>query len=381
MLTLAAKQELEKQQYRIVGSHSAVKTCGWTKTMIRGSGGCYKLKFYGIMSNQCLQMTTSISCANRCTFCWRGYKAPVSKEWKWDVDDPNMIYEESVKAHHKLLVGFAGNKEANKAAYQKSKEVKHVALSLTGEPIIYPKINELIDRFNKEGVSTFLVTNAQYPEQIKNLKPVTQLYISLDAPDAELLKEVDKPLFKDYWERLNQSLDYLAKKKQRTCIRLTVIKGINDKMLSKYAEMIHKGSPDFIEVKSYMHVGPSTQRLTKSNMPLHEEIVAFSKALSKHLDDYGIVSEHIPSRVVMFAKQKYLIDGKWCTWIDFPKYDQLVNSAQEFSALDYSIRTPQVGLSGKGTIDSMPDHVKEKFFKENPEFVNEETSELSFYQE
>src|SRR3989338_357194 len=144
MLTPAAKAELEKQQYRIVGSHSAVKTCGWTKNMIRGEGGCYKLKFYGIMSNQCMQMTTSISCANRCTFCWRGYKAPVGKEWKWDIDTPDFIFDESAKAHHKLLVGFGGHPTANKTAYARSKQVKHVALSLTGEPITYPRINELL---------------------------------------------------------------------------------------------------------------------------------------------------------------------------------------------------------------------------------------------
>ncbi|HLC81872.1 MAG TPA: 4-demethylwyosine synthase TYW1 [Candidatus Nanoarchaeia archaeon] len=379
MLTAAAKAELEKQQYRIIGTHSAVKTCGWTKTMIRGQGGCYKLKFYGIMSNQCMQMTTSISCANRCTFCWRGYKAPVSKEWKWEIDDPQQIYEESIRAHHKLLVGFGGSEGANKTAYEKSKIVKHVALSLTGEPIIYPRINELLKRFNKEGVSTFLVTNAQYPEQIRDLQPVTQLYCSLDAPEIKLLKEVDKPLFADFWERLNQSLEYLAQKKGRTCIRLTVIKGINDKMLDKYAEMINKGNPDFIEVKAYMHVGPSQQRLNKNNMPLHEEIVSFSKALSKHLDHYSIVSEHIPSRVVMFAQKKYFINGEWRTWIDFPKYHELVNSGQEFSAMDYSIRTPQAGLSGKGTLDGMPEQVREKFLQENPGFVNEKDEELGFY--
>src|SRR3989344_2205489 len=384
MLTPAAKAELEKQQYRIVGTHSAVKTCGWTKNMINGQGGCYKLKFYGIMSNQCMQMTTSISCANRCTFCWRGYKAPVSKDWKWDVDDPQMIFEKSVEAHHGLLVGFGGSAKANKAAFKKSKEIKHVALSLTGEPIAYPRINELLDRFNKEGVSTFLVTNAQFPDQIRDLKPVTQMYISLDAPEKELLKEVDVPLFADYWERLNQSLEYLAQKKQRTCIRLTIIKKINDTSHQQYAEMIQKCSPDFIEVKAYMHVGPSTQRLTKGNMPLHEEIVVFSKALVKYLPEYEIVSEHIPSRVVMFAKKKYKKDGVWQTWIDFPKYDQLVNSGQEFTTDDYCKKTPQVGLSGKGTIDNMPEHVKTKFLQEHPEayaFVDEKTQELEFYKE
>lgn len=380
MLTPEAKAELVKQQYRIVGSHSAVKTCGWTKNMIKGQGGCYKLKFYGIMSNQCLQMTTSISCANRCTFCWRGYKAPVSKEWKWAVDDPEIIFKGSIKEHHQLLVGFKGNEKANKAAYLKSNEVKHVALSLTGEPIIYPRMNELLDHYNKEGISTFLVTNAQYPEQIRDLKPITQLYISIDAPDQQLLKEVDKPLFSDYWERLQKSLDYLAGKKERTCIRLTMIKGVNDSSFEQYAELILRGDADFIEVKAYMHVGKSQERLSRSNMPLHEEIVGYSKKLLRYLPDYEIVSEHIPSRVVMFAKKKYFVDGKWKTWIDFPKWHELVNSGQDFDAMDYSINTPQVGLSGKGTIDQMPAERREKFLRENPVFVDEKTQEMEFYE-
>ncbi|MBT5740030.1 4-demethylwyosine synthase TYW1 [Candidatus Woesearchaeota archaeon] len=379
MLTQEAKLELEKQGYRVVGNHSAVKTCGWTKTMIRGQGGCYKLKFYGIMSNQCLQMTTSISCANRCTFCWRGYKAPVATEWKWDNDDPEKIHKESLEAHHKLLIGFNGSDKANKTAYNKSRTVKHVALSLTGEPIFYPQINQSIDLFNKDGISTFLVTNGQYPEQIKDLHPITQLYISIDAPTKEMLKEVDVPLFKDFWERLHQSLDYLKEKQQRTAVRLTIIKNINDSHLDKYAELINRGQPDFIEVKAYMHVGPSQQRLSRKNMPLHEEVVSLTKQLSKHLEDYEIVSEHIPSRVVMLARKKFKVNNVWNTWIDFPKYDELVNSNQPFNAMDYCKKTPQVGLSGKGTIDNMPDHVKEKFFKENPNYVNENLAELEFY--
>ena len=39
MLTEEAKRSLEKQQYGIVGEHSAVKICGWTKNMIREEGG------------------------------------------------------------------------------------------------------------------------------------------------------------------------------------------------------------------------------------------------------------------------------------------------------------------------------------------------------
>ena len=382
-LTPQASEELVKQSYRVVGSHSAVKTCGWTKNMIRGEGGCYKLKFYGIMSNQCLQMTTSISCANRCTFCWRGYKAPVGKEWKWDIDDPDFIFQESVHAHHKLLVGFGGHPTANKTAYARSKEVKHVALSLTGEPITYPRINELLLKFNQEGISTFMVTNAQYPEQIRDLNPVTQLYISLDAPEQKLLKQVDVPLFADYWERLNKSLDYLSQKKERTCIRLTLIKGINMGMFEQYAQMIMKGSPDFIEVKGYMHVGESRERLQRENMPFHEEIAEFCTELEKHLPEYEIVSEHIASRVLMFAKKKFKIDGIWHTWIDFPKWHELVNSGQEFTSLDFGKRTPQVGISGRGTMDRMNLRMQkvEQKEMESAVFVDEKTKEMEFYKE
>lgn len=384
MLTPQASQELEKQGYRIVGSHSAVKTCGWTRNMINGQGGCYKLKFYGIMSNQCMQMTTSISCANRCTFCWRGYKAPVSKEWKWDVDDPEMILNKSQEEHHQLLIGFKGSPKANKRAYERSTDVKHVALSLTGEPITYPKMNELLDKFHAQGISTFMVTNAQYDEHIKNLKPTTQLYLSIDAPTKPLLKEVDRPLFTDYWERMNRSLDYLAQKPERTCIRLTMIKDVNMVHPELYGQLIEQGSPDFIEVKAYMFVGPSMQRLSRKNMPLHEEVVVFTKELIKHLPDYEIVSEHIPSRVVMLAKKKWKIDGVWNTWIDFPKFAQLATSGEPFTANDYYKKTPQVGLSGKGTLDNMPPHAKERYLKENPDayiFIDEKTDELSFYEE
>jgi tRNA wybutosine-synthesizing protein 1 len=111
-------------------------------------------------------------------------------------------------------------------------------------------------------------------------------------------------------------------------------------------------------------------------MPLHEYIVNFSKELVKHLDDYEIVSEHIPSRVVMFARKEYKKDGVWHTWIDYPKYDELVNSGNEFSSMEYSIKTPQVGLSGKGTIDNMPAHIKERVVKEDYLFVCEDKEEI-----
>jgi tRNA wybutosine-synthesizing protein 1 len=41
---------------------------------VRGQGGCYKHTFYGITSYQCMEMTPSLACANKCVFCWRHHK-------------------------------------------------------------------------------------------------------------------------------------------------------------------------------------------------------------------------------------------------------------------------------------------------------------------
>ena len=40
------KKDLEKQGYRIVGSHSAVKVCLWCKKAIKNEDSCYKQTCY-----------------------------------------------------------------------------------------------------------------------------------------------------------------------------------------------------------------------------------------------------------------------------------------------------------------------------------------------
>ena len=331
-LTKGQENVLEKQGYRIVGNHSAVKTCQWTRNMLSRKGECYKYKFYGIRSHQCLQMTTSFFCASRCKFCWRGLKAPVSDKWYGSIDAPDEIASDSIKTHVKLLQGFKGSDKADKTLVKEMENVRHVALSLTGEPIAYPKINELLKEFHKRRISTFLVTNAQYPEKIKEIENATQLYLSIDAPNKALLKKIDNPLFDDFWERMNNSLDLLKTRNYRTCIRLTMIKNENMCNAGEYAKLMQKGMPDFVELKSYMWIGGGRANYKLSNMPSMKEVQEFSKELLKFLPDYEYIAEHIPSRAVLIAKKS--LNKK--TFIDFNKFFELINSGKEFKAEDYS---------------------------------------------
>merc|ERR1740138_283298 len=103
MVTPAQRRALTKEGYKIIGSHSAVKLCRWTKNQLRGRGGCYKHSFYGISSFNCMEATPSLACANKCTFCWRHHKNPVGTSWKWSMDEPDMIVEQGIDEHRKMI--------------------------------------------------------------------------------------------------------------------------------------------------------------------------------------------------------------------------------------------------------------------------------------
>ena len=47
------KKIMEKQGYRFIGKHSAVKICRWTRKSLIDERECYKSKFYGIKSWEC----------------------------------------------------------------------------------------------------------------------------------------------------------------------------------------------------------------------------------------------------------------------------------------------------------------------------------------
>ena len=82
---------------------------------------------------------------------------------------------------------------------------RHCALSLVGEPIMYPEIGKFVSLLHEKRISTFLVTNAQFPKAIEDLPPITQLYVSQTLA-TPTLKAIDRPLHSDYWDRFIGSL-------------------------------------------------------------------------------------------------------------------------------------------------------------------------------
>jgi len=391
MVTAQQAKSLKKEGYKLIGTHSAVKLCRWTKHQLRGRGGCYKHTFYGISSYQCMEATPSLACANKCVFCWRHHKNPVGKTWRWKTDDPNFIVDEAVKMHVKMIKETRGIPGVNPQRWKEAHTVRHCALSLVGEPVMYPRINEFLEDLHNREISTFLVTNGQHPKAIESLIPITQLYVSVDAPTPESLVAIDRPLFSDAWERLREALSLLKDKGQRTVARLTVVKGWNSDEIEGYAKLIALGKVSLVETKGVTFCGKSdASNLNMSNTPWHHEVVELVKNLKAELDKLRLAGEDVPeydlacehkhsvsvllARVDQFAETRPDGTRKWNTWIDYPKFQELARKRKEdptftFGVEDYVAETPAWALFGSEEEGFDPVELRHRRKKKYPKYT------------
>lgn len=294
------RKDLVRQHYKVVGNHSAVKLCTWTRKSLRDEGVCYKERFYGIKSHGCLQMTPNVTCDQRCRFCWRIIEKTAFKIKEWD--EPREIIEQAIQAQRLLLTGFKGFEGTNMRKLMEAQNPTNAAISLLGEPLLYPKISGLIEEFRRMGITSFLVTNSQHPEVLEKLTLPDQLYISVDAPDKESYLKLDRPRNSDYWERLLKSLEVMKSLSCRRVLRLTMVKGWNMHSPEGYAKLIELANPDFVEAKGYVHVGESQKRLPRKCMPLHKEVKEFSERISKECS-FSVINEATESRVVLLSRK------------------------------------------------------------------------------
>jgi tRNA wybutosine-synthesizing protein 1 len=227
---------------------------------------------------------------------------------------------------------------------------------------LYPQIDTLLQLLHERRISTFLVTNAQFPEAVRSLRPVTQLYVSIDAADADSLKKIDRPLFSDLWERYIASLIALKTKRQRTVYRLTLVKEYNMADVQPYVDLVAHGEPSFIEIKSVTYCGTSNgaSDLTMKNVPWHEEVRKFGEAMVELLGGrYEVACEHKHSCSILLAQKKFKVNNVWHTWIDYEKFADLALSGRsDFGVEDYWAPSPDWAVYGASEQGFDPEEVR-----------------------
>jgi len=310
------KKLLKKQHYEIVGGHSAVQICRWTKNSIKSDGVCYKEKFYGIKCHRCCQMTPAVMwCQNKCLHCWRAIEHTLGKKLSVEkINSPSEIIDGCIKAQRKLLLGFKNHRVTDMEKYNEAQEPTQFAISLSGEPTIYPKIGELILELRRRGKTSFLVTNGLLPEKLEKLKNKnqlpTQLYVSVNASNKKLYDKIHRSSVKNAWEVLNKTLELMPelKNRTRTIFRMNLVKDLNmnNEHVEEYANLIKKAQPLFVEVKGFMSVGYARQRLGYERMPTNKEMEKFVKKIAT-ATGLKLLDKHERSRAFVLGKKS---DGK-----------------------------------------------------------------------
>ena len=310
-------KQLKKAKYG-VSDHSTVEICHWTKKSFKNEGSCYKHKFYGISTHQCMEFSPAgMHCENRCIYCWRPMEFYDSMKMDPErVAEPEDIMQKLMAERRKLIMGHYGDPNQDKQKLDESLLPSHYAISLSGEPTMYPKLPELIKYLKtlEHTKSIFLVTNGQEPEMIQRLQDEnalpTQLYLSTNAADYESFMRINQPRYDDSWNRWNTTLKMLSKLNTRTVLRMTLIRNYNDNhdMIPTFAKMLDESNVHFVEIKSYMHIGRSTNRLEYEDMLQMEEVQDFARDLTEKNPNFTVMDQSEISRIVVLQNKKRFID-------------------------------------------------------------------------
>uniref|UniRef100_A0A674F0K6 tRNA wybutosine-synthesis domain-containing protein n=1 Tax=Salmo trutta TaxID=8032 RepID=A0A674F0K6_SALTR len=205
--------------------------------------------------HRCMESTPSIACANKCVFCWR---------WV-NTHSKNMIRLFRSNTHSKNMIRqFRGN--------CKNTFWDHCTLSLVGEPIIYLKMNAFLYLLHTHRFSSFIVTDAQFPQEIR-------------------------------WGLLTKLIT-----KQRTL-------GLNTSLCNWILDFL-AGHPQVVRVGNNTSAIAS---LTMTNVPWHEEVIHFVQQLADMLPNYQITCKHEHSYCLLIVHTKVGTTGhfSYASWLMF----------------------------------------------------------------
>jgi wyosine [tRNA(Phe)-imidazoG37] synthetase (radical SAM superfamily) len=196
-------------------------------------------------------------------------------------------------------------------AHSEAMTPNHAAISLDGEPFLYPKLDGLVKEFRDRNMTSFIVTNGTLPERIENLNSLpSQLYITLPAPNNDLYKKICRPMIKNGWEKILSSLGLVQSLTCRTVVRLTAVKNLNfaEKYVEDYVKIIEKVNPNFFEIKGFTLQASALnikERL-KSDKPIqyyfptYEDLEALAIKFQE-IGNFPLIYKNKASRDFLFA--------------------------------------------------------------------------------
>lgn len=329
------RQRLESQNYHLVGNHSGVKLCHWTKKDIKdlseeSSHSCYKHKFYGIESYRCMQVSPALTwCTERCTFCWRSESYASGDSMDGIIhEDARTVLQGMIDGQKALISGYGGHDKVSREQWDEAMNPKHVAISLSGEPTLYKHLDDFIGLCHEMGLSTFLVTNGTQPQVLSNLTNLpTQLYLTLAGATPRVHSAITRPFNpKEAWNNLMETVEVMSSMDTRKVVRMTLVKGKNMVEPDKYGELFFDAKAHFLEAKGFVSVGDARNNYGYDRMPDLVEIVEFAEEICDLAPQkLNIIDQAASSCAVLMAPEDY-------TWrkFDMDTFDPLTYSRENY---------------------------------------------------
>lgn len=242
------------------------------------------------------------------------------------VDDRYVLSDEMKKrlqTHtdvEEIIAEKVTTKKEIEDVFERAKTPKHAAISLAGEPALYPKIGELVQEFRNRDMCTFIVSNGTHPSVIRKMQQEknlpTQLYITLPASNRKSFHQISRPMTKHAWENLMETIEMLPELPCRTVVRITAVKylNINLDMVPEYVRILKESTPNFIDIKGFTveaHALELQQRLgrlgkeheLREYAPTYVDLLEFAQELERQ-GGFEIIETHEPSRDI-------LLRGSW----------------------------------------------------------------------
>lgn len=242
------------------------------------------------------------------------------------IDDRYVLTEkwnQKLKSHDDVNAAIkeeVTTREEINAVFKRAKTPKHAAISLAGEPALYPRIGEFVQEFRKKNMCTFIVSNGSHPSVIRKLQKdnqlPTQLYITLPASNKKSFNQISRPLTKHAWENVLETIKILPELQCRTVVRITAVKylNINPEMVQEYVQILKESTPNFIDIKGFTveahalelqkrlgHLGED--RELRDYAPTYTDLLEFAQELERQ-GGFEIIETHKPSRDI-------LLRGSW----------------------------------------------------------------------
>ncbi|MHA1112569.1 MAG: radical SAM protein, partial [Promethearchaeota archaeon] len=213
-----------------------------------------------------------------------------------------------------LMDQMVTNENDIRNSFNRALNPNHAAISLDGEPTLYPYIGELVDTFRKKKFTTFIVTNGTTPDVVTHLQDTdclpSILYVTVPPPNKEDYRQIHRPKVKGAWESIQKTLGLLKDLTTRTVLRITAVNHLNirDDLIDGYAETIERVKPNFVDIKGFTLEGASmsiSTRLASTQpssyyFPDYQEIEQFAQKISEK-SGYKIAATHEKSRDILIA--------------------------------------------------------------------------------